>query len=321
MKCIIAPGQHGGPRIIDLSRVDLNLLAVFDALMETRQVTRAAEKVRLSQPAVSHALRRLRLLFEDDLFVRGPGGMQPTRRAIDLHVPVHAALDLVRAALNARASFDPATARRKFRFAMTEIMTVEVLPRVLRLLRQRALGVDLTVIAAEAGEIASIVARDEADIGAGVLWNLPKGISSEVLFTDTLACVVDRSHPRLRQGRLGLDDYLAASHVTVAGQRHVGIELDEILARLGIHRRIVATLPHYLAIPGAVRGTDLVGHIARKFAPKRRGREGWAVFPPPIAVPIPALRFLQVWHQRNESDAGQRWMRSLITEAVKDWPE
>lgn len=309
---------HDPGGMIDLSRVDLNLLVVFDALMAERQVTRAAAQVRLTQPAVSHALRRLRHLFDDELFTRGPGGMQPTQRAQDLHVPVRAALAHVRAALGSRTSFDPATARRRFRLAMTEVMTLEVLPRLVSLVRQRAPGVDLAILGSGAGEAGEMVAAGAADIGLGVLPQLADGLLSQELYTDSLACVVDRRHPLLRDGRLGLEDYLAAAHVTVAGPRHVGIELDEILARLGLVRRVVAVLPHYVAIPAVILGTDLVGHIRERLVLIHAQREDLLLFPPPIPMPVPPLRFLQVWHIRDDRDAGHRWMRALVAEAAGD---
>jgi DNA-binding transcriptional LysR family regulator len=296
----------------------LNLLVVFDALMTERQVTRAAAKVRLTQPAVSQALGRLRRLFNDELFTRGPGGMQPTPRALDLHVPIRAALAHVGAALTSQTSFDPATARRTFRLTMTEVMTVAVLPRILRLIRQLAPGVDLVVLASEAGEVADIVARGEADIGAGVLSSVPEGILSQELFTDTLACVVDRNHPRLKRGQLALEDYLASPHVTVAGRRHVGIELDEILTRLGIQRRVVAVLPHYIAVAEIIRGTDLVGHIGGRLVSLQNSDGQLVLFKPPIPMPVPPIRFLQVWHVRDDRDAGHRWMRDLIAEISRE---
>lgn len=302
--------------MIDLSRVDLNLLVVFDALMSERQVTRAAARVRLTQPAVSHALRRLRLLFDDELFTRGPGGMQPTARAEDLHVPVRAALAHVRAALGSQTSFDPASVRRTFRLAMTEVMTLELLPRLIALVRQRAPGIDLVILGSGAGEAGDMVAEGEADLGLGVLPHLAEGLLSQQLYTDALFCVVDRHHPRLRNGTLSQEDYLAASHVTVAGPRHVGIELDEIMARLGLARRVVAVLPHYVAIPAVILGTDLVGHIRERLVSIHANRRDLLLFPPPIPQPVPPLRFLQVWHMRDERDAGHRWMRELIAEAA-----
>jgi len=306
--------------MIDLSRVDLNLLVVFDALMTERQVTRAAAQVRLTQPAVSHALRRLRHLFEDELFTRGPGGMQPTRRAHDLHVPVRAALAHVRAALGSQSSFDPLTVQRRFRLAMTEVMTLELLPRLISLVRARAPGVDLVILGSGAGEAGDMVADGTADIGLGVLPQLGDGLLSQQLYTDALACVVDRRHPRLRDGKLGIEEYLAAAHVTVAGPRHVGIELDEILSRLGLTRRVVAVLPHYVAIPAVILGTDLVGHIRERLVSIHANRGDLLLFPPPIPVPVPPLRFLQVWHMRDDRDAGHRWMRDLIAEAAGEAP-
>lgn len=303
--------------MFDLSRTDLNLLVVFDALMEERQVTRAAARIRLTQPAVSHALKRLRELFGDALFTRGPGGIHPTPHALDLHVPVRAALAHAQAALGSRRHFDAASATRSFCLAMTEVMSVEVMPHLIALVRQRAPGVTLMVRASGAGEAAEFVARGEADIGLGVVPRLPEGVVFQELYSDTLVCVVDREHPKLRKGRMRRQDYLAAAHVAVAGQRQLGMELDELMRRIGIERRIVAVLPHYVAIPAVVVGTDLVGHVRQRLVAMSGHAERLRTFHPPVPAPIPPLRFLQLWHLRDENDAGHRWMRGMIAEAAR----
>jgi DNA-binding transcriptional LysR family regulator len=302
---------------MDLSRVDLNLLVVFDALMRDKQATAAARRIRLTQGAVSYALRRLRDLFDDDLFIRRPGGMQPTQRALELYQSIQSALAHVEGALNSRLNFDPATATRTFRIAMTEVITLELLPGILRRLRARAPNVDIVVRACGAGEAADAVASEQAEIGIGVVSQIPMHMRSQELYVDSLVCVVDKRNSILKSGRVSRRDYLNAPHVTVANERHYGIELDEELARQGLKRRIVAVVPHYLAVPRIVRGTDLIGPC-RGFVLLGESSHDLALVPIPFKSRLGRLRFLQVWHTRHDTDRGHVWLRDLIQESARD---
>jgi DNA-binding transcriptional LysR family regulator len=129
--------------------------------------------------------------------------------------------------------------------------------------------------------------------------------------------VTDRRHKKLKNGRLSLREYLASPHVTVARNLDTGIQLDRILHTMGIERRIVASLPHYLAIPAVVRGTDLVAHSRKRLINIFRSSSELAVFPIPLPLKVPDLIFLQIWHERYHDDPGHQWLRGLVLKALK----
>jgi DNA-binding transcriptional LysR family regulator len=302
---------------MDLSRIDLNLLVTFDILVSECSVSRTAERLNVTQPAVSHALKRLRTLLDDEVLARRPRGLQPTARAVSLHPLVKAVLADVHSLLSTTAAFDPATTRRTLRLSMSDAMSVDALPSIARRIRRDAPGLDLVVGTSGPQESCRRIADDEIDLAVGVFPHVPKDLLSRALYRDTLICIADRRNNRLRNGRLDLKAYLEAPHVMVARDRDTGMQIDEILDAMGIERRIVVTVPHYLSVPLLVRGTDLVGHTRRRSLSVLRMSSDLVVFPVPLPLKVPPLDFIQIWHRRYDGDPGHRWLRDLVVEAVK----
>lgn len=299
---------------MNLRNIDLNLLVAFDALIAERSASRAAGKLGVTQPAVSHALKRLRHLFKDDLLIRGPHGLQPTGRALSLHPQVQSVLADIRSIVSTGTEFDPATTQRTFRLSMSDAMSVEALPSIVRRIRRDAPNIDLVISTSGPQESCSRIADDDIDLAIGVFPHVPKELFSRQLYRDTLICVADKRNSRLKTGRMTLQDYLDSPHVTVARHRDTGIQVDEILDSMGIPRRIVVAVPHYLSIPSLIRGTDLVAHTRRRLLSVFRLSTGLVVFPVPMQVP--ELEFIQIWHKRYEGDPGHRWLRDLVLDAV-----
>jgi DNA-binding transcriptional LysR family regulator len=302
---------------MNLHMVDLNLLVAFDALVAERSVSRAAEKLGVTQPAVSHALKRLRYLFKDDLLTRGPNGMQPTGRALSLHPGVQSVLADIRSIVSTGNVFDPATTSRAFRLSMSDAMSVEALPFIVRRIRRDAPSIDLVVSTSGPQESCRRIADDEIDLAIGVFPHVPKELRSRELYRDILICVADKRNKRLKNGRMELQAYLDSPHVTVARNRDTGIQVDEILDSMGIQRRIVVAVPHYLSIPSLIRGTDLVAHTRRRLLSVFRMSADLVVFPVPLPMKVPELEFIQIWHKRYEGDPGHRWLRDLVLDAVR----
>ncbi|MFZ5693628.1 MAG: LysR family transcriptional regulator [Pseudomonadota bacterium] len=300
---------------MNLRNIDLNLLVAFDALIAERSASRAADKLGVTQPAVSHALKRLRHLFKDDLLVRGAHGLQPTGRALSLHPQVQSVLADIRSIVSTGTEFDPATTQRTFRLSMSDAMSVEALPAIVRRIRRDAPNIDLVISTSGPQESCSRIADDAIDLAIGVFPHVPKELFSRELYRDTLICVADRKNRRLKNGRMTLEAYLESPHVTVARHRDTGIQVDEILDSMGIPRRIVVAVPHYLSIPSLIRGTDLVAHTRRRLLSVFRRSTGLVVFPVPMKVP--ELEFIQIWHKRYEGDPGHRWLRDLVLDAVR----
>jgi DNA-binding transcriptional LysR family regulator len=302
---------------MNLRNIDLNLLVAFDALVSERSASRAADKLGVTQPAVSHALKRLRHLLKDDLLVRGPHGLQPTGRALSLHPQVQSVLADIRSIVSTGIEFDPATTQRTFRLSMSDAMSVEALPSIVRRIRHDAPNIDLVISTSGPQESCSRIADDDIDLAIGVFPHVPKDLLSRQLYRDTLICVADKRNSRLKHGRMTLQAYLDSPHVTVARHRDTGIQVDEILDSMDIPRRIVVAVPHYLSIPSLIRGTDLVAHTRRRLLSVFRLSTDLVVFPVPLPMKVPELDFIQIWHKRYEGDPGHRWLRDLVLDAVR----
>jgi DNA-binding transcriptional LysR family regulator len=301
-------------RTNNLRSVDLNLLVVLDALLSERHLTRAAERLHMSQPAVSHALARLRALLDDPLLVRGRGGFQPTARALELSRPLADALQHVRSVLGA-AVFDPASARRTFRLAMSDYGAAIVLPALIRRLRAEAPGIDLNVSYASRAAMTASVADGEIDLAFGVFPQVPESLRRETLFQERFVCALDPA--TLAAGSsLTLDEYLARPHVLVAaGDASVAMEIDTVLARKGLVRRIALRLPHWTVAASVIAGTDMILTVARRTFQRETASQLALRDPPFVIAPF---AFEQIWHDRAHGDAGLTWLRAAVQRAARD---
>src|SRR5450631_1395175 len=301
---------------MNLKSIDLNLLVAFDALMSERSVSRAAAKLGITQSALSHALKRLRIMFGDPLMRRGPRGMEPTERAISLQQPMNGILANIHSIISTKLAFDPARTKRTFKLSMSDAMSVEALPLIVRRLRKCAPNIDLLISSSGPRDACARVANDEIELAIGVFPHKQEEFRNRELYSDTLVCVADRKHPLLKHGRMDEKSYLASPHVTVAPNLDSGVQLDDIFAAMGLARRVVATVPHYIAVPALIRGTDLIAHTRRRLVNVLRISSNLVVFRIPVPIRIPELSFEQIWHPRYEGDPGHRWLRDLIMDAV-----
>jgi len=294
----------------NLRSIDLNLLTVLNALLIERHVTRAAEQLGMSQPAVSHALSRLRHLLDDPLFVRGPSGLTPTARALSLAEPLRTALDSIRSIMDL-PRFDPAASKMCFRLAMSDYGAALILPGLISRLRAEAPGIDLVITQTTREEMTRQVIDGELDLAIGVFPSLASELRSSVIIQEQFKCLVDRRNPRLRQGKLSLDAYLDAPHVLVSARGEAVGEVETALAELGKSRRLVAILPHFNVAPDLIAGTDLVLTLASRGLDAFRNDERILVIDPPFR--ISPFAFIQVWHARNDGSQPLQWLRGLIT--------
>ncbi|XAH25461.1 LysR family transcriptional regulator [Xylophilus sp. GW821-FHT01B05] len=305
----------------NLRSVDLNLLTILEVLLAERHLSRAAERLHMSQPAVSHALARLRVLLGDPLLVRGRGGFQPTARALELARPLADALQHIRSVLGG-AVFAPGSARRVFRLAASDYGAAIVLPGLLRRLRAEAPGVDLDLVYASRAAMAAGVADGEIDLALGVFTQLPESLRRETLFNERFVCALDPA-TLPADAPLTLQAYLARPHVLVAaGDTEVATEVDAALARKGLARRIALRLPHWTVAPMVIAGTDLILTVARRALPLQTAAV-LAVREAPLA--LAPFAFEQVWHSRTQGDAGLGWLRAAVQRVVEagdsDFPE
>lgn len=252
---------------IDLSRVDLNLLVVFEALILERHVGRAAKRLSLSQSAASHALGRLRTLFEDPLFVRNPRGIEPTPRGRELAQPISDALSQMRAVLSSKTSFDPTTLRRTFTVATHDYAMAVLMPSFIAELRDQAPGVDLRCVSIHPGKVLESLDRGELDFALGGFVGVhAERISRTHLFADKFVGVARHDHPLLRNDRMTLDDFVSVPHVVMAPAGTDRGDIDQALALRGVERRVAVTTPSFLALPFIVEKADVVGVLPQRLA-------------------------------------------------------
>lgn len=300
---------------VNISRIDLNLLVVFDALMAERHLSRAASRVGRSQPAMSHALRRLRGLFNDPLLVRGKGGMKPTARALELEAPVRAVLSEISALTGQGDEFDAGSARRTFRLAMSDYNARILLPALAKRVRAEAPDVNLVVLQGGRRDTAEALARGAADVVVTSLEGIPKGMRGELLLRDRVACVAGKKAMGGKRS-LTLAEYLERPHLNVSLQGDSPGPIDDMLAKRGLRRRSVITLAHFLVIPAVLSATDIVATLASRIARAYRAEYDLIIFKPPFEAPEAMI--WSIWHPRAEADPGHRWLRELLSSVAKD---
>lgn len=296
---------------IQLHQIDLNLLVVFQQLMQQRQVSRTAALMGVSQPAISNALARLRALLDDPLFVRTPAGMQPTPRAMALDQPVAQALAQLQGALNQGEAFDPARSERQFQIGMTDIGEIYFLPWLVATLAERAPGITLSTLRNTAVNLQEEMASGHVDLAIGLLPQLKGGYFKRQLFTQRYVCLMRRGHPLARR-TLTEAAYTGAEHVLVVAQGTGHGQVDELLARRGLRRRVRLTVPHFVAMGHLLSQTDLLATVPERLAQALLEPFGLVVKPTPVALPEAGISVF--WHARQHKDSANRWLRALAFE-------
>ena len=295
---------------------DLNLLRVFLTVWDTRSLTRAGQRLRLTQPAVSHALRRLRETFHDPLFVRAPGGMVPTALAARLHRPLSEALQMIHHAVQDSEQFNPASAQRVFRVAMSDVSEFFFLPALMGCLAGEAPGVHLRVVLLDPATVTQAMRAGEVDLALGFLPELDGEVTSHFLFRDGFVCLVRAGHPILRSkgpADLGSLGYVHAA-TTATGHQLA----ERWLSDVGVQRRIAVRLGHFTVAPSVVRATDLAVVFPESVARLINTDGAFALLPLPAGHPVIDIQVHT--HNHFQSDAGIRWLCDTIVRLFADGP-
>jgi DNA-binding transcriptional LysR family regulator len=257
---------------IDLTRFDLNLLVVMEALMAERHVGRAAERLHLSQSATSHALSRLRTALDDPLFIRNPKGIEPTPLAIELAPRVATILEEIARVASPRGPFDPRKLKRTFNIGATDYAVVTVMARASAPIHAAAPGVVLHLAPTDRESAVQGLDSGELDlaIGPGTSANLPQRVKRITLFEERFVGIARRGHPNLtKRGKahaMDLEAFVHSAHVLVSPKGDARGAVDVSLEKLGHRRRIVAMCPNFLAVPFVVGAGDLIAVIAERVA-------------------------------------------------------
>jgi len=284
---------------VNLRTFDLNLLRVLDALLAGPQVSAAARRLNLSQPATSAALLRLRNAFADPLLVRVGNQMALTRLAEELRPKVRRLVADIELTLGTPTEFDPATSERSFRIAANDHAVVAVISPLLQQLRRIAPGVRIEVLPFE-DDFERRLAEANYDVAVRDRWSMRTWGSLQTLFHEDYVCIARSDHPRLSR-KPTLKEFLAEGHVLIAPSGGSPGVVDKALERQNYRRRVAVTLPHFLAAPAIVATTDYVMTIARRIALQAARTYKLRVFPPPVR--LGGFDVVMAWHPRSEVDA------------------
>jgi DNA-binding transcriptional LysR family regulator len=295
---------------------DLKLLMCFDALMAERSVSRAAERLNLSQPAMSHALARLRRLFDDPLLLKGRGLMTPTSRALQLEGQVQDLLSALRRLAEQPAAFEPATARVRFSVMAPEYAEYLLAAPVTLHLEREAPNVALDFRASDPDRALDWLARGDLDFRLGWWPEPPAALRYKLLFRDRLVCAVRNNHPRFNAS-ISTEDYLSAAHVRVQTPRTSVSSgaLDEAATALQHTLDVTLKVQNLAVMSEVVSASNLVATLPERLAVRLQDKYPLQVLPLPLAVPD--IRMALYWHERTHKHAAHRWFRQAVSDAAK----
>jgi len=296
---------------MDLHGIDLNLLVAFDPLTAERSVTRAGARIGRTQPAMSAALSRLRALLRDELFVRGPTGLQPTPRALDLAEPFGRALADIQRTLEFTQAFDPRSSAAAFTLGLSEHPAFVLLPHLVEHLRDIAPAITLRIHSFTARDDAvAMLDAGEADLAIGVPPTTASGhILTRSLFEEHFVCIVRRGHAAAG-APLDLKAFLSLSHLLASPEGDRFGHVDAALAKQGLKRRLALTLPQMYAVPLLVARSDMIATVMGGVVAASGHADALSVLDPPLDLdPVP---FIMSWHRRNDMHPAQRWFRDCI---------
>jgi DNA-binding transcriptional LysR family regulator len=297
---------------MDSKRLDLNLLITLEALLVEQNVTKAAARLHLSQPAVSAQLSRLRDLFGDALLIPVQRGMTPTAKAIELLDPLRQALDQVRATVSTHRNFDPATAELIVAIACTDYLQVAVVKPLIKKLRTIAPGVRVALRNLDVTQLEVQMARGNVDLAFMTPQTTPPGLRTRHLFDERYVLIGRRNHPRLRD-RITVEEFARLEHVIVSPRGGSFVTpVDDALAALGYRRNVVLSSASFLFVPEIVSQSDFVALVPERLVHDHTDKLTLIDCP----FPVEGFSMSMVWHEHNHGHSGQRWVREAIASLI-----
>ncbi|MES2818144.1 MAG: LysR family transcriptional regulator [Pseudomonadota bacterium] len=296
---------------MNLTKVDLNLFVVFDAIYTEANLTRAGQIVGITQPAVSNALSRLRETFNDPLFVRTAQGMVPTPMAQNIIGPVRNALALLRVSVQESRTFSPLQANKTYRISMTDLTEQVLLPPLFQRLRRLAPNVHIESFQAKRRETTKELAAGRLDFAVDAPLNTDPQVRHVKLLEDRYVCAIRPGHP-LAKDKLSLEDYLSLTHIHISTRRNGLGYVDLALGKMGIQRKIALRSQHYLMASSVMQQTDMAMTVPERFA--RRHALHYVALP---INDVPAVETHLYWHESTDQDPANRWMREQMIELAQ----
>lgn len=299
---------------MDIKQFDLNLLVTLDTLLAERNVSRAAKRLHLSQPALSARLTRLRELMGDPLLLPAQRGMIPTQRALELQAPLHAAIESVRQVIATGMAFDPATAMATIVIAASDYVQYSVLMPLALALKREAPGLSIAWRTIDTGMLDMQMARGEVDLALTTPETAPESLRMRTLYREEYVAIARSGHPALSQP-LDLDTFCRLEHVIVSPQGG-GFHgpVDDALTAIGLSRRVALSVPGFLVVPEIIARSDMIALVPARVAEGRMGRV--RLLTPPLTVP--GFDMAMVWHERTTTHPLHRWLRQRMSDLLSN---
>lgn len=300
---------------MDIKDIDLNLLVVFQQLFVERRVSVVADKLGLTQPAISNALARLRKVLGDELFLRTSRGMEPTPYANQLAEPIATALSTIQDALSRKIDFDPAISVRKFTIAMTDIGEIYFLPKLMGKLSAIASGVTISTVRNTSANLSDEIEAGHVDLAMGLLPQLTSGYFQRRLFRQRYVCMFRQGHA-LDKDSMSVEEFAQAGHVVVVAEGTGHAMVDELIQRRGVRRNVLLTVPHFVALGHILATTDMVATVPERYAFECTApfRLRYLAHP----VPLPEIGINLFWHAKFNKESGNQWLRGVVFDLFSD---
>ncbi|NER95571.1 MAG: LysR family transcriptional regulator [Symploca sp. SIO1B1] len=301
---------------VHYEQIDLNLLHIFEAVMMELNVSRAAERLNMTQPAVSHALRRLRRITNDDLFLKVPSGVTPTPKALELWEPIREGLTHIRQALSP-AVFDQASSTQTFTLAAADYTVALFLPKLLPILAKTAPNINIRILPNTNINAAKLLEQSEIDLAMGRFYRPTNRLRIQEVMEDRYICIMRKGHPLTRK-KLTLKQYIKADHLLVTLTGEATGFIDEQLREMNLKRRIALTVNQFTLVPELIAASDLISAMPLRMVNRSLFQRDLHIAELPIKV---APAFLQMmWHERKQTDPAHEWLRTCLLEIAQKFP-
>tara|TARA_Y100000991_G_scaffold110820_1_gene83486 strand:+ start:1 stop:894 length:894 start_codon:yes stop_codon:yes gene_type:complete len=292
---------------MNINNFDLNLLLVFRALLEERNVTKASKKVGITQPAMSNALNRLRYLVKDELFIRGPKGMRPTPKALELSVPIQVALSNIEMSLSA-TDFDPKTSRKLFKLSISDDIAPIILPNLIEFLERESPNSSLWVRSEQGSEAMRLLDLNEIDFSIGRFESVPARFGAKILYNENYVCLMKENHQLSKEKKLSMDQYLSAKHLRVAPMNAPLSPIDRALSQLDLERVIAVRIDLITLSPYVINNSDLIFTLPSKTAKRLAKTNNFSILELPLELEKRQTKL--VWHKELTNHPAYDWIKN-----------
>ncbi len=301
---------------MNMKKMDLNNLLMFEAILETRSVSKAADRLGISQPSMSHALAKMRQAFDDPVFIRVKNEMQPTPHAKEIEAPIRQALKLARTEIFQSQHFEPTISTKTFTFCMTDIGATAYLPHIIKQIGKLAPSVKIRTVSPIAEKQEEGLESGHVDLAIGYFPDLKKaGVFQQKLLRNSgFVCIANENNPYAKNGVFSLKSFMAAPQVAVRTEGRSMEVIEKAMMKLKISRRVLVTVPHYLSLLSLIPSTDLVAIIPNDLADAFRTQINVKIYPLPFSSPTVEIK--QIWHARFHRDSANRWIREIVRGAL-----